>query len=96
MEWLQPYLVEPGKYPLYGEIRSIKPDDVPLSRLLTAPGDVVLSQDISRRMGGGVGGEVVFESSGTFIVRGIVSNERQEGSLPPTSSRPCHGSRIWT
>ena len=83
LEWLQPYLVEPGKYPLYGEIRSIKPDDVPLSRLLTAPGDVVLSQDISRRMGGGVGGEVVFENSGTFIVRGIVSNEASGGVFAP-------------
>ena len=47
LRWLQPYLVEPDKYPLYGEIRSIDPPDVPLSRLLTSPGDIVLSQDVA-------------------------------------------------
>ena len=83
LQWLQPYLVEPGNYPLYGEIRSIEPDDVPLSRLLTARGDVVLSKDISRRMGVGVGDGVVFENSGTFIVKGIVSNEASGGVFAP-------------
>ena len=83
LQWLQPYLVEPGNYPLYGEIRSIEPDDVPLGRLLTARGDVVLSKDISRRMGVGVGDGVVFENSGTFIVKGIVSNEASGGVFAP-------------
>ena len=83
LEWLQPYLVEPDKYPLYGEIRSTDPDDVPLSRLLTAHGDVVLSKDIYRRMGVGVGDRVVFENSGTFIVKGIVSNEASGGVFAP-------------
>ena len=43
LEWLQPYLVEPDKYPLYGEIRSIEPKEVSLGRLLTASRDVLLS-----------------------------------------------------
>ena len=50
LQWLQPYLVEPDKYPLYGEIRAIEPKDVPLSQLLTSPGDVVLSKDIAGRL----------------------------------------------
>ena len=59
LKWLQPYLVEPDKYPLYGEIRSVEPVDYPLSQLLTSPGDIVLSKDVASRLGVGVGDEVV-------------------------------------
>ena len=83
LQWIQPYLVEPDKYPLYGEIRSVKPDDVPLSRLLTSSGDLVLSQDIAQRLGVGVGDEVIFENSDTFVVKGIVSNEASGGVFAP-------------
>ena len=83
LKWLQPYLVEPDKYPLYGEIRSVEPNDYPLSQLLTSPGDIVLSKDIASRLGVGVGDEVVLENSETFTVKGIVSNEASGGVFAP-------------
>ena len=83
LKWIQPYLVEPAKYPLYGEVRSVEPDDHPLSQLLTSPGDIVLSKDIAGRLGIGVGDEVVLENSETFKVKGIVSNEASGGVFAP-------------
>ena len=83
LRWLQPYLVEPDKYPLYGEIRSIDPPDVPLSRLLTSPGDIVLSKDLTGRLGVDVGDKVVLENSETFTVTGIVSNDASGGVFAP-------------
>ena len=83
LRWLQPYLVEPDKYPLYGEVRSVKPHDYSLSQLLTSPGDIVLSQDVAGRLGVGVGDEVVLENSETFTVTGIVSNEASVGVFAP-------------
>ena len=80
---LDPRLVEPDKYPLYGEIRSFEPDDVPLSRLLTSSGDVVLSRDIASGLDVSVDDEVVFNNSGTFVVKGIVSNEASGGVFAP-------------
>ena len=81
--WLQPYLVEPDKYPLYGEVLSVKPDDYPLSQLLTSPGDIVLSKDVASRLGVGVGDEVVLGNSETFTVTGIVSDEASGGVFAP-------------
>ena len=83
LKWLQPYLVEPDKYPLYGEVRSVKPDDFPLGQLLTSPGDIVLSQDVAGRLGVGVGDEVLLENAETFTVTGIVSNEASGGVFAP-------------
>ena len=83
LKWLQPYLVEPDKYPLYGEVRSVNPDDYPLSQLLTSPGDIVLSQDVAGRLGVGVGDEVVLENAETFTVKGTVSNETSGGVFAP-------------
>ena len=83
LRWLQPYLVEPDKYPLYGEVRSVEPHDYPLSRLLTSPGDIVLSQDVAGRLGVGVGDDVVLENAETFTVMGIVSNEASGGVFAP-------------
>ena len=83
LRWLQPYLVEPDKYPLYGGVRSVDPDDQPLSQLLTSPGDIVLSQDVAGRLRVGLGDEVLLENSQTFTVKGIVSNEASGGVFAP-------------
>ena len=83
LKWLQPYLVEPDKYPLYGEVRSVKPDDYSLSQLLTSPGDIVLSKGVASRLGVGVGDQVVLENAETFTVKGIVSNEASGGVFAP-------------
>ena len=83
LKWLQPYLVEPDKYPLYGEVRSVEPDDYTLSQLLTSPGDIVLSKDVAGRLRVGVGDEVVLENSQTFTVKGMVSNEASGGVFAP-------------
>ena len=96
LRWLQPYLVEPDKYPLYGEIRSVGPDGVPLAQLLTSPGDIVLSEDVAGRVGVSVGDEVVLENSEAFTVKGIVSNEASGGVFAPYFVPPCPGLAIWT
>ena len=83
LKWLQPYLVEPDKYPLYGEVRSVEPDNYSLSQMLTSPGDVVLSKAVARSLGVGVGDEVVLENAETFTVKGIVSNEASGGVFAP-------------
>ena len=83
LKWLQPYLVEPDKYPLYGEVRSVEPHNYPLSQLLTSPGDIVLSQDVAGRLEVGVGDQVVLENSETFTVKGTVSNEASGGVFAP-------------
>ncbi|MCH8191819.1 MAG: FtsX-like permease family protein [Chloroflexi bacterium] len=73
--FLQPYLIEPGKYPLYGGIRAVKPKGAPLGELLTSPGEIALSRSIANRVGVDVGDSVTLENSRTFLVKGIVSNE---------------------
>ena len=83
LAWVQPYLIEPAKYPLYGEIRSLEPKDIPLSQLLTSPGDIVFSEDVAARLGVDVGDEVILENSSTFMMRGIVPNEAAGGVFAP-------------
>ncbi len=73
--FLQPYLIEPGKYPLYGEIRAVEPKGAPLGELLTSPGEIALSRSIANRVGVGIGDSVTLENSRAFLVKGIVSNE---------------------
>ena len=73
--FLQPYLIEPGKYPLYGEITAVVPKGAPLGELLTSPGDIALTRSIANRVGVDVGDSVTLENSRTFLVKGIVSNE---------------------
>lgn len=73
--FLQPYLIEGDKYPLYGELLSIDPKNVPLAELLNTPGEIVLSQDLADKLGVGIGEKVELENSSTFQVSGIVSNQ---------------------
>jgi hypothetical protein len=83
LQWFQPYLIEPDRYPLYGELASIEPDAVPVSELLNSPGDVVLAKGIASRLGVSVGDRVVIENSGTFEITGLVSNQASGGVFAP-------------
>ncbi|MDA1348660.1 MAG: ABC transporter permease [Chloroflexi bacterium] len=83
LQWFQPYLVEPDNYPLYGELASIEPKDVPVRQLLNSPGDVVLAKGIASRLGVSVGDRVVIENSGTFEITGLVSNQASGGVFAP-------------
>ena len=79
LQWFQPYLVDPNKYPLYGELSTTAPID----QLLDAPGKVLLSKGIATRMGVGVGDRVMVENTGTFVVAGLVSNQDSGGVFAP-------------
>ena len=83
LQWFQPYLVEPDKYPLYGELLSVSPEGVPLGRLLTSPGEIILSKAMATRLDVGVGDKVVVENSSTFVVKGLVANEDSGGVFAP-------------
>ena len=83
LQGLQPYLIEPGLYPLYGELNSVKPKNLPMDRLLTSPGDIVLSEGVADRLGVAVGDEVLLENSDSFVVKGLVANEAAGGVFAP-------------
>ena len=83
LQWFQPYLVEPDKYPLYGELLSVEPEGVPLGRLLTSPGEIILSKAMAARLDVGVGDKVVVENSSAFVVKGLVANEDSGGVFAP-------------
>ena len=83
LQWLQPYLIEPDKYPLYGVVSVVEPKNASLGQLLTSPGNIVVSKDIAGRLGVEVGDNVILENSDTFTVSGIVSNQAAGGAFAP-------------
>ncbi len=83
LQWFQPYLVEPDKYPLYGEIAAVDPDGASLGDLLRTPGNAVLSRGIATRMGVGVGDRILVENTSSFTVAGLVANEDSGGVFAP-------------
>ncbi len=84
LQWLQPYLVEPDKYPLYGEIRALKPKGASLEQLLSSPRAIVISEDIAVRLDVEVDDAVVLENTDVpFTVTGIVPNSTAGGVFAP-------------
>lgn len=71
-------LIDPGLYPLYGQVKSVDGD--PLEQMLQGPGDIVLSQNLAEPLEAEVGDEVrISGASGPFTVRGIVPTDAEAG-----------------
>ena len=79
LQWFQPYLVDPKKYPLYGELSTTEP----IEGLLDAPGNVLISRGLATRMGVGVGDRIMVENTRTFVVAALVSNQDSGGVFAP-------------
>ncbi|MBN2306246.1 MAG: ABC transporter permease, partial [Anaerolineae bacterium] len=76
--FIQPYIIEAQKYPLYGK-RDTE-DGQPLSAVIQGPNDIVLSRNLADDLNASVG-DVVRLSGGSedFTVRGIVSTDTEGG-----------------
>ena len=73
------YAVKPGEYPLYGEVQTL--DEKPLSAALGGPRDVVLNEDLAKKLKVGPGDEVNFGGADeAFTVRGVVPDNTEADS----------------
>jgi ABC-type antimicrobial peptide transport system permease subunit len=76
------YTVDPQAYPLFGEIITL--DERPLSEALSAPTDIVLSENLATDLEARVGDTVrLNRASEEFTVRGIVSTDTEGGLRNP-------------
>ncbi len=75
-EQLVPNLVDPKVYPFYGSVTSV--DGRPLADLITAPTDVVLSEQVAQALKAQVGDTVrISGSDADFTVRGVVETSQE-------------------
>lgn len=69
-------LIDPAVYPFYGQVLSL--DGRPLSELMTAPEQIVLSDMVARNLGVSPGATVMLNGSDTeFTVAGIVDTAQE-------------------
>lgn len=78
-----PYIVDPERYPLYGEIYS--EDGTPLDLLIQHPTDIVISRNLADTLQAQVGDTLRLNNASVdFTLRGIVPSNVQ-GALEPFS-----------
>ncbi|MGD9100795.1 MAG: FtsX-like permease family protein [Anaerolineae bacterium] len=67
------FLVDPGVYPFYSQVRALDPSDAPLADLLTGPNDVVIGKSLADRHDVAVGDHLQIGQPGArYVVRGVV------------------------